>query len=297
METTIDVRPESAKQVSVGSSVVVGLAVAVFVLATIAALSGLLSGGQGPDTAVNVYGESVTLHGEGLYRHDTVFRAGANLGTDVLTLVLGLPFLAATTVMYRRGSAIGAVLLSGAFAYFLYLYSTMSLATAYNEMFLVYVALFGTSLFGLALTIRSIDAERIDTLIGGAAPRRALAILMVASGVVTAGVWLLPLVGALAAGEPPKLLDTSTTMVTDALDLAIITPSTLLAGVLLLRRRPEGWLIAFPQSEHAEQKLAMALLDHHLRRLTCGSDKLLLLHFGKTLESLFQSFNGRITEL
>jgi hypothetical protein len=33
-------------------------------------------------------------------------------------------------------------------------------------------------------------------------------------------------------------------MVTDALDLAIITPSALLAGVLLRRRDPLGYLIA-----------------------------------------------------
>jgi hypothetical protein len=35
-------------------------------------------------------------------------------------------------------------------------------------------------------------------------------------------------------------------MVTDALDLALITPAALLAGVLILRRDPLGYRIAFP---------------------------------------------------
>jgi hypothetical protein len=80
----------------------------------------------------------------------------------------------------------------------------------------------------------------------GDAPRRKVATLMVASGLVTAVVWLLPLLGAAVSGEPPELLGASTTMVTDALDLALITPITLLGGVLLFRHRPEGWLLAFP---------------------------------------------------
>jgi hypothetical protein len=53
-------------------------------------------------------------------------------------------------------------------------------------------------------------------------------------------VWLLPLADALLTSEDPKWLDTSSTMVTDALDLAVITPSALLGGVLLRRREAFG---------------------------------------------------------
>ena len=41
-------------------------------------------------------------------------------------------------------------------------------------------------------------------------------------------------------------MDTYATPVTYALDLAIITPAVFLSGVLVLRRTPRGYLIAFP---------------------------------------------------
>jgi hypothetical protein len=59
-------------------------------------------------------------------------------------------------------------------------------------------------------------------------------------------VWLQPLVTALLQGTPPDLLDTYTTPVTSALDLAVITPAAALAGLLVHRRDPLGYLLAAP---------------------------------------------------
>ena len=67
---------------------------------------------------------------------------------------------------------------------------------------------------------------------------------MLASGIVTFGIWLQPLVSAARSGEPPALLDGSTTMVTDTLDLGVIVPLAIASGVLILRRRPVGYILA-----------------------------------------------------
>jgi hypothetical protein len=49
-----------------------------------------------------------------------------------------------------------------------------------------------------------------------AGPRSRLAALMLAGGIVTMGVWLAPLIAAIANREPPGLVGHSSTMVTDA---------------------------------------------------------------------------------
>jgi hypothetical protein len=68
---------------------------------------------------------------------------------------------------------------------------------------------------------------------------------MLACGLVTLVVWLgMDLLPALIRDEPPKLLDSYVTSVTDALDLAIITPTCFVAGILLLRHAPFGYAIA-----------------------------------------------------
>lgn len=198
----------------------------------------------------SVHGEVVDLYGTGLYRYHSVFKGAANRGSDLVTLVLAVPLLLVATRMYVRGRLRGPLVLSGALAWPLYLYASMALGAAYNELFLVYVALFGASLFAFVLTVLSIDTEALGRRRDHAGPRRRFAALMLAGGIVTMVVWLAPLLAAMANREPPGLLGHSSTMVTDALDLAVITPvtlvATLVATLVLHRGRASGYLVAFP---------------------------------------------------
>jgi hypothetical protein len=226
---------------------VVVLAVVVAALSTVAAVVGLLvTGGVAPRTVTSVHGDLVELYGTGVYRADTVFKGAGNRGSDVVTLLLAVPLLLVATSAYRRGSLRGALLLSGALSWPLYLYATMAVGAAYNELFLVYVAIFYASQFALVLTLRSVDRAVLAARMASGGRRGTLAALMLGGGVVTTVVWLMPLIAAGVAGDPPELLGHQTTMVTDALDLGVITPATLLAAYLLHRRRPEGYLVAFP---------------------------------------------------
>jgi hypothetical protein len=229
------------------SRTVIACALIVGVLAVAAAGTGLLWVGEaGPAAVTTVHGERVELDGSGLYRHDTPFKAGANRGSDVVTLVIGVPLLVVGAVGYRRGSARAAFLLAGAMTWFLYLYASLALGTAYNALFLIYVALFAASLYGLVLALHSIDAEAVKARVDGIAPRRGLAWLLLASGLVTVAVWAGPLVASQVQGEPPHLLDHYTTMVTDALDLAVIVPATVLAAYRLHHNHASGYLIGLP---------------------------------------------------
>jgi len=230
----------------VSRSVVV-LAALVAVLSGMAAVVGLLAtGGDTPMTVTSAHGEIVELYGSGLYDADTVFKGGGNRGSDLVTLALGVPLLVAAIAVYRRGSLRGALLIGGALSWPLYLYATMAVGTAYNELFLVYVAIFSASLFALVLTLVSIDGADLRARMESHGPRRRLAALMLGGGIVTAIVWLVPLIISGLTGKPPELLGHQTTMVTDALDLGVITPATLVAAYLLHRRRAQGYLVAFP---------------------------------------------------
>ena len=235
------VEPTYVSRAAVALSAVVGA------LSIVAALMGVLaSGGDAPPAVTSVHNEVVDLYGMGVYRYDTVLKGAGNRGSDLVTLALGVPLLVVAIGRYRRGSLPGALLLTGALSWPLYLYATLAVGTAYNEFFLLYVGLFSASLFASILTVSSIDREVLAARMEGSGLWRKLAALMVAGGIVTAIVWLAPLVGAALSGEPPSLLGHQTTMVTDALDLGVITPATLVAAYLLGRHRAEGYLVAFP---------------------------------------------------
>ncbi len=223
------------------------LSVLTAVLALLAAGAGLLWQGEGgPYTFTTLRGEAAEIYGQGLYRYDTLFIRAGSRGTDTVTLFLGVPLLLFSAWLYRRGSLKGALLLVGTLAYFFYVYASYALGTvAYNELFLVYVALFSASLFAFILAFRSVYPGVLSSRFSVRMPRRGLAAFMFVSGLVTLFVWGEPLVSALVSGGPPERMDTYTTPVTYALDLAIITPAVFLVGVLVLRRDPLGYLIAF----------------------------------------------------
>lgn len=222
------------------------LALLVAALMAVAAIAGIWPGQGELVRVLSIRGETVELFGRGLYELDTLFRAAGNIGSDIVSLVLAVPLLVVAAFAYRRGTVRGRLLLSGALTWPLYLYATLALGTAFNSLFLVYVAAFSASLFALVLTIGSLDLATVERRLARL-PSPGIGWFLLACGVLTFIVWMMPLVGALAGGVPPRLLQTSATMVTDALDLAIITPLCAAGGILLLTGRlAAGYRIAFP---------------------------------------------------
>lgn len=227
------------------SSTITWLSALIAVLALVAAGSGLFWQGEGDTfTFTTLRGETVEMYGRGLYRYDTLFTGAGNRGTDAITLLLGIPFLLLSLRLYRRGSLRGGLLLAGVIAYFLYVYASLALSAAYNNLFLVYIVLFSASLFALLLAFASVNLQALPAHFLPRLPRLSVAVFMFASGLVTFVVWLGPLLSALLQDEPPHLLGSYTTKVTDVLDLGIITPATFATGLLILRRAALGYLVA-----------------------------------------------------
>ena len=104
--------------------------------------------------------EKVTINGHGLYFNDTVSSAAQMQGNDLITLVVGLPLLVAATWLAFQASLRGKLLLTGTLGFFLYTYMSMSMLAAYNALFLVYVALFGLSLYAFVLSMLAIDVAQ-----------------------------------------------------------------------------------------------------------------------------------------
>lgn len=218
---------------------------ALFVLALFASLMGLLYETPGePFAFTSVRGEQVTIRGHGLYFYDTVSSAAQMQANDFVTLVLGLPLLAFSGWLAFRGSLRGRLLLVGTLGFFLYTYMSMSMNTAYNALFLVYVALFALSLYGFILGMLSFDLATLPRHFSQRTPRKAIAILMLVTGLFLLLAWvggrILP---TLTQGVMP-VLENGITMVIQAMDLVLIAPLAVLSSILLLRRSAWGYLLA-----------------------------------------------------
>jgi hypothetical protein len=215
----------------------------VFVLTLVATLAGLWPAEGTPYPLTTFRGEQVTLNARGLYYWDTVSSAAQMQANDLVMLVFGLPLLAISFWLSLHNSLRGRLLLAGTLGFILYTYITMCFGAAYNPLFLVYVALFSLSLFALVLVMMSFDVASLPAHFSAQLPRGWIAALLF----FAAGFLLLAWFGRIAATYPAgaiPALENTTSMFIQAMDLAIVVPLCVLSGILLLRRRPWGYLLA-----------------------------------------------------
>jgi len=226
------------------SKTLVMLSALIAVLALVAAGAGLFwQDGGSPFSFTTLRGQTVQMYGRGLYRYDTSFRAPVLRGTDAVMLFVCIPLLVVSILLYRRGSLRGGFLLTGALACFLYNAASLGFGAAYNSLYLLYLVTFSASLYAFVLAFTSIDLAALPAHVTPGLPRRGIAVFMFVAG-LSPCVWLIDIVAALVQGHVPQNVASYTTDVTTMIDVGIITPAAFLAGVLLLRRKPLGYLLS-----------------------------------------------------
>ncbi|HEX7555196.1 MAG TPA: hypothetical protein VF338_01130 [Leptolinea sp.] len=220
-----------------------GLIIPIFVLALFAAGMGLFY--QFPGNTMSyttLRGEQVTINMQGLYWFDSVSSAAQMQGNDLITLVVGLPLLLISTILAFRGSLRGRLLLTGTLGFFLYTYMSMSMLAAYNNLFMVYVALFGLSLYAFILCMLSFDLADLPGHFSDNLQRGWMAGFMFVTAAFLVLAWLGRIILPLFTNSTPALENT-TTLVIQAMDLVLIVPLAVLSGILLLKRSAWGYLL------------------------------------------------------
>ena len=177
------------------------------------------------------------------YQNDTTSGAAQQRGNDLIVLVLCVPLLLVSAYYAAKGSLRGRLIWTGTVFFFLYTYASQSFLTAYNHLFLIYVAAFSLSLYTFAASILTLDVRRVKASLAGA-PVKIAAAFMFFIGIVVLLMWLALIVPPLMNGERPAALETYTTLVIQALDLGVIAPMAFITGMLLLKKDAWGYALA-----------------------------------------------------
>lgn len=162
-------------------------------------------------------------------------------GQDLLTLIVAVPTLAVALYYAHNASLRGYVVWLGIIGYFLYTYASYAFLTAFNELYLVYVALFGLTLFTLIGGIVRIDPTDLKEAFDDHPVRGYVVFQLLVAGLL-ALLWLAEVGPASLAGtRPPSIAETTLPVpVIQSLDLGVVVPSFALSATFLWKQLAWG---------------------------------------------------------
>jgi hypothetical protein len=181
----------------------------------------------------------------GLYR-DNIFVSSAWRGADLVTLIVALPLLTVSLVLSMRGSQRAQLVWMGMLDYMLYNYAFYLFGASFNVFFLIYVAIFTLSIFGLIFGMNSLDVEAIGWKFRNRVPVKWISgyMLLIALGLVS--VYLVQIIQFFAEGIVPSIIIMTghPTSVVFALDFSLLVPPLILGAFWLWQRRDWGFILA-----------------------------------------------------
>lgn len=170
---------------------------------------------------------------------------GTMQGTALVLLLVTLPVLVASMVLVARGVTVAIIGWLGALGSIVYQAVLFLFATPFNAFFFLYVAMLSLSIWALVALVARVPIARLAERVGARAPVRLVAGYLLINAALFLGLWLQATIPAVLSAEPPAFLAGSgmTTGPVQILDLGFTLPLITLAAVLLLRRRPWGFML------------------------------------------------------
>lgn len=215
------------------------LAVATMILLVICTIAGILSlSFEHSYDVVNQYGQTVKMYGYGVYAHDTYFQAPISIGSDICILLVLVPLFAYSYHRYRKdGRTIERLRLISVYGVAFYYAASIVLGLTYNSLFLVYMALFSVSLFGMFRQIAGMEVKAVSS------PTRGFDIFLLLSGTALFVAWLPDVVPTILNGTPLSTVGIYHTCVTYVLDMGIISPLCFVCFYLLKKKNSTGVIL------------------------------------------------------
>jgi hypothetical protein len=192
-------------------------------------------------SVLSVVGAVVALAAPGrAYAGDTAVLTDAATAQDIVGLLLG-PAMVLLGRRARQGHLRSWLVLLGALSFTVYNYAIYAFSLSFGPLFLLWVAVWGTSVFALLGSAATLPLDEVSTRFTRAAVRLP-GWFLVAAAVLFALLWLREIVPDLVAGRPSTSAAAwrVPTNPVHVLDLGVYLPAAATSGLFLLRRNRIG---------------------------------------------------------
>lgn len=168
------------------------------------------------------------------------------IGQDIFDLFLVVPFLLITVMFIHRRSRKALLLWSGAILYLIYSFVIYCFAVHFNNLFIAYCLVLGLSFYAFVYYLVSQFRQNAKEGFEERMPVRGAGYYFLTIAIVFCLLWLSEIVPAIINGTTPKnIIEMGLlTNPVHALDISMALPGIFITGVLLLRRKTLGMLLA-----------------------------------------------------
>lgn len=187
---------------------------------------------------------ALTLFVPGVLRGPAVMN-GSGRGTALVALFVAVPILAVSMLAVARGGVRPVISALGAAAFLLYNSVLFLFITPFNQLFLLYAAMFSLCVWTVVTVLRAIDVPSLAHRYSSTFPWRSIAGYLAVIGVLNALAWLVNVVPAVFNTKSPAFLagTGNTTNPIYAQDLSFWIPLMLVSSVWLWQRRAWGFVL------------------------------------------------------
>lgn len=222
------------------------LVILIVIVSAITTLFGIFSDdGTGIYEYESIRGHVVNIYGKGIYEHMSADVAIQGIAQDFITLFVGIPLLLISLFGFRKDSLRSHFMLSGTLSYFFVTYLFYTAMGMYNFLFLCYVALLAMSFFALLASLLSFNLNKLTKDFSVKIPNKFIGIFLLINCCIIAFLWLSVIIPPLIDGSIyPAALEHYTTLIVQGLDLGLLLPLGFVAGLLIINRKPIGYLAA-----------------------------------------------------
>ncbi|HEX7938663.1 MAG TPA: hypothetical protein VF483_06690, partial [Gemmatimonadaceae bacterium] len=160
-----------------------------------------------------------------------------SIGFDLMALLIGAGLLFCLARI-KAGHERWWLIWTGLQGFLLYAYALYAFGLVFTPFYLMYIAIVGLSTFALALFWRSVNPRVLEHVRMSNSPRRSMGTSLLVISSVFSVAWVVVLAEAIIKATE---LPAAAVLV---LDLAFTLPLLAVVGVLLLRAKPMGYLLA-----------------------------------------------------
>ena len=192
-------------------------------------------------TATNVYGDAVVLFGRGIYAYESLFKGPIFVGTDAVMIVL--VGLYVSVLLWVKSELLKHTLKIGFLTIFLYYSASLAFGTMINSLFLLYIVVFGLTVYQLIYALINYDYDRVKNHLHAVQLPKGLLVFLIIIA-LSVSVWLAEIVTVIIVQRPSAIIGMQTTEPTFVLDLALIAPACFIAFFTLKNKQPIGLVVA-----------------------------------------------------